>query len=263
MATRIVAGEIMYNVSFGTVEAKGLLIPSSEAITALAGRVAERLQDSDGKSIVAAPITGLHLTKFQETNLERILQDAQVPDWRMGEALAECYLEDHYDCLFPWQSGRDLRNSNTSLTGADLIGFQGKTDAIRFAFGEVKTSEDKHTPPQVMYGRSGMLGQLEVLCADLTRIDTLVRYLGFRHKGQPWSEMYKSAFIAYLNNPSDIVLLGVLVRTTTVNAADLRSRVEGLAAKNPKRAILLALYIQLPLSDWKDIVFSQEGGAVS
>ncbi|MCR4442854.1 MAG: hypothetical protein QHH10_11100 [Peptococcaceae bacterium] len=263
MAARKICGNLAYNVGCVPVEAYGLLIPSNEAMSALSKRVAERLRDTDGKSAVAAPIAGLQLTKFQQANLERILKETNVPEWRIGEALAECYLEDNYDCLFPWQSGRDMRNPNASLSGADLVGFQGKSGQARFAFGEVKTSEDKRTPPKVMSGRNGMVCQLETLCDDLTRINTLVRYLGIRHIGQPWSEMYKTAFIAYLNNTSDIVLLGVLVRTTTADAADLQKRVKNLAAKNPKRAVLLALYIPLPLRDWKNIVFSKEGGGAS
>ena len=263
MTISMVAGEVKYDVTLATVEAKGILLTVADAEAAFTGRVAKRVRDTDGKSVIAATVAGLRLTKFQEANLARILQDMPVPNWRLGEALAECYLEDHCDCLFPWHSGRDMKNPDACSAGADLVGFKSGVNSAQFAFGEVKTSEDTRIPPQVMYGRNGMVAQLERLCGNYSRIDTLVRYLGFHRVGQSWEEKYKSAFMAYLNDPSDVVLLGVLVRTTDVNEGDLQSRAKKLARKNPRKVILLALYIPIPLSNWKSLVFPEKEGATS
>jgi hypothetical protein len=155
--TTLAVGTRIFVTSVNPVKSEGWELALKDARTALAGRVAERVNDTDGKVIIAAPVSGISLTKFQSNNLARILLTAEVPAWRIGEALAECYLEDHHTYLFPWHTGRDLRNEDASQAGADLVGFRGKGNQVRFAFGEVKTSESKAAPPNVMYGRSGII----------------------------------------------------------------------------------------------------------
>jgi hypothetical protein len=158
MESKIAAGTKVYDVSHKAVSAVGFVMGSSEAEQALRTRVAERLRDPEGAAIIAAALEGLEEAEFDRHRLESVLT-VELPDdpWRIGEALAECYLEDHNECLFPWPAQRDLRNPKASPAGADLAGFRGQGEKARFAFGEVKTSEDASAPPNVMYGRSGMV----------------------------------------------------------------------------------------------------------
>jgi hypothetical protein len=260
MIKKIAIGAQRFDVSAKTVNAFGRLLAENGAKKALTGRIAQRIHDTDGKARIAAPVVDLSLTQFEETNLRRILQTAPVTTWRIGEAIAECYLEDHYGFLFPWNTGRDLRNEDASQAGPDLIGFKVVEGSARFAFGEAKTSEDQSTPPNLMYGRTGMIEQLESICDDFDRRSTLIRYLGVRHVNEGWRDLYRSAFVSYLSDDHCFSLAGVLVSTTQPNPKDLESRTQALSKTKPADALLLALYVPLPLSHWPLLVFPSEGG---
>lgn len=260
MIMKIGTGTQSFDVSVKSVSAFGMVLGKNGAEKALTGRIAQRIHDSEGKARVAAPAVDLNLTRFQETNLRRILQTHPVPSWRIGEAIAECYLEDHYGFLFPWNTGRDLRNEDASQAGPDLVGFKIVDGSARFAFGEAKTSEDQSAPPRLMFGRTGMIEQLECICDDFDRRRTLIQYLGFRHVNENWGNLYESAFISYLSDDHYFSLAGVLVRTTQANPKDLKSRTKALSEKKPADALLIALYMPLPLSQWRPLVFPNEGG---
>ena len=133
-----------------------------ELDAALSGPVATVLFDDEGKANIESILTDLVETDFEQDGLRRILSvpDA-IEDWRVGEAIAETYLQDHRDCCFPWPDGRDERKSGSSLPGADLVGFGRDEDGDCLAFGEVKTSSEAEYPPGAMYGRTGLKKQLE------------------------------------------------------------------------------------------------------
>lgn len=106
----------------------------------------------------------------------------KIRDWQMGEGFAEAYLTSHFSCDFPWSNNRDLKNPNSSLTGADMVGFHRG----QFAFGEVKTSTEKKYPPQVTTKKSdGLNTQLNKLCHDHDAQWALVQYLYHRTKTTP------------------------------------------------------------------------------
>ena len=244
MTTSLGAPE--YEIGSQPVTGCGFSYSAVELDIALSGPVAKIVFDASGKTDIGALLSGLADTDFEKEAVERILTTPNAPqDWRVGEALAETYLVDQKNCRFPWPVGRDERKSGSSMPGADLIGFQLKDGNWFFAFGEVKTSSDKQSPPRVMYGRTGMKKQLEDLKNREQIRDDLVAYLAYRAENKPWLSEFRQAAKNYLKSSSNICVFGFLVRDVSPNKNDLSARVTELS-KNQHRGMvieLLALYL--------------------
>ncbi len=246
---KIASGRECYNVDSSPVLARGRSYIEKEVGDALDGPVGSLIRDDTGHETVKELLIGLAETGFEKDNVNRILTHQRVPeDWRVGEAMAECHLRDHRACYFPWPAGRDQRNPDSSPAGADLVGFQQtavKGQDFRFAFGEVKTSNEEKWPPQVMYGRHGLVQQLETLRDDVAAKDNLVKYLAHRAPGERWQEQYNVSAKRYLADSTDISLFGTLIRDVSPDASDLRTRARALAKGCPKRTSveLLAMYL--------------------
>ena len=144
----VAVGRTVYRCGAAPCSGAGLVWGAGELDSALSGPVAMVLFDDEGKANIESILTDLVETDFEQDSLRRILSDPDaVEDWRVGEAIAETYLQVHRACCFPWPDGRDERKSGSSLPGADLVGFgkDGGGDCI--AFGEVKTSSQANYPP--------------------------------------------------------------------------------------------------------------------
>ena len=210
--------------------------------------VKPRLDDDDGKNDFRNCLNGLNLTGMGKTCLEEIL-NAEIPessDWAIGEAFAEAWLIHTYGVVFPWNMERDKRNTFASLPGADLVGFIKDRNGFRFVLGEVKTSAEEKSPPQVMSGRSGMHHQLDNLTDNMSIIRQLLIWLFHRTRNETNIDAFKSSCIKYFNSQfKDIVLFGVLIRDTNPNALDLSGRGEKLREKlsTPTHCQLIALYL--------------------
>ncbi|MXZ22836.1 MAG: hypothetical protein F4Y84_19970 [Caldilineaceae bacterium SB0665_bin_25] len=243
----VAAGRVVYNLGSPPCSGTGLVWTREELNKALDERIAMLLFDDEGKSgIEELVIPGEEETGFATEALKRILSDPEVvEDWRVGEAIAEVYLADHRDCVFPWPDSRDERKSSSSLPGADLVGFGVDVDGYCFAFGETKTSSDVSHPPNVMYGRTGLKKQLEDLRDSQSIRDDLVKYLGFRAIGASWRSHFEAAGTRYLKNSSDVMLFGVLVRDVPPSGIDMQARVHSLAKDCPEgtRIEILAIYL--------------------
>lgn len=229
----------------------------SEFIAYLCGRVHAKLIDLEGREEIRELLQDVTSTGFLINNLEIVLQqDSEFETWKIGEALAECFLEDQFGVCFPWNTSRDARVAKASLPGADLVGFVATKNGVRFAFGEVKTSWDNNVPPQVMFGRTGMTFQLEKLRDDSCARNQLFRWLGYRAKGAEWEPYFKEAAVAYLNSNKNICLYGILVRDTTPALKDLESRGKKLAAGCPSEMVvcLYAYYLCVPIKKWPVIL---------
>lgn len=214
--------------------------------TAINGQVSALVFDDQGKADIEALLAGIAETDFDQEQLAHVLADPDnIEDWRVGEAIAEAYLTDHKDCLFPWPDGRDERKSGSSLPGADLVGVQHDDRGDRFVFGEVKTSAEAKYPPGAVYGRTGLKKQLEDLRDKVSIRNDLFKYLGYRAKNAPWLDPFKAASRRYLTNTSDVQLFGVLVRDVDPHMDDVRARVEKLGGGCPEgtQIDLLALYL--------------------
>lgn len=219
--------------------------------------VSSRLNDVEGASAFEKHLRGLSSTGFAIESLNRILA-ADVPeerDWAIGESIAEAFLTRHYDVTWPWNHERDKRNSNASLPGADLIGFEVIGDQVRLVLGEVKTSCDTQSPPGVMNGRSGMTHQINNLANNLGLINKLLRWLLPRCKGTAYEVSFNEAITLYLESGNKAVaLIGVLIRDTPPNQLDLRNRGKNLAGilQAPTSCRLIAIYLPCAIVDLPD-----------
>jgi len=230
----------------------------------LQGTVAARLNDDEGSQNLIEYLQGLkNLTGMGQQALEEVLA-AEVPetrDWAAGEALAEAVLEAEHNVVLPWNTERDKRNPFASLPGADIIGFQLDGDSYRLVFGEVKCSSDTNSPPNVMYGRSGMVHQLDRLAHDLSTILQLFKWLLPRVKGTEYEAAFNIACTRYLNSGHlDLVLFGILVRDQQPRESDLEVRGRHLASRltGPTNCYLIALYLPLPINQLPHAI-GQEG----
>ncbi len=243
----IAPGETCYTLGAASCSGVGLVWTQAELDNAIAGPVAALVFDDAGAANLAALLGSVADTEFAQDELTRVLQpSADIENWRVGEAIAESYLLDHRGCSFPWPDGRDERKSGSSLPGADLVGFHKQGGGDRFTFGEVKTSGEATYPPQTMYGRYGLIQQLEDLRDNVYLRNDLVKYLGHRAAADPWQEQYRAAGRRYLANSHDVQLFGVLVRDVPPHQDDLRTRVERLATGRPDGTGIEMLCIYLP-----------------
>jgi hypothetical protein len=236
-----------YTLGTQPVTGTGLGVSASDLDAALAGPVAATVFDDAGQDEIATLLGGLADTDFANDNLETLLSANRNPeDWRVGEALAECYLTENRDCHFPWPDGRDERKRGSSLPGADLVGFQREGQIERFAFGEVKTSSETASPPGAAYGRHGLKQQLEDLRDLRTIRDDLVKYLGHRAIRARWAARFQAAAAVYLRDPCEVRIFGLLVRDVVPHEDDLRARVTALGRNCPRSTVIELVGIYLP-----------------
>ncbi|MDP3950665.1 hypothetical protein, partial [Microbacterium sp.] len=209
-------------------------------------------------------LRGMATTGMQTDFVERFLR--AVPDekpWAVGEALAECVLtdDDTRKICWPWNLVRDRRTPRASLPGADLVGFCKEGESVLLLFGEVKTSSDARTPPNVMNGSGGMAWQL---AEEATRLDiqhALLKWLRSRCVMPEHRELYEAAVQRYVQSlGKEILLVGILLRDTRPNELDVRARAKALAAEigDPTRIEITAWYLPVPITDWPSLL---PGGA--
>lgn len=244
------APQLAYDTGTPPVIANGLSYDDEQMGEILAGPVKDILQDTAGNEELQELLGSVVSTDFEQEGLRELLADETVPDnWRVGEAIAEAFVADKGDCVFPWPTGRDLKNPNASPAGCDLIGFQpvdGADLPYRFAFGEVKTSEHSQSPLSVM---TSLGNQLHGLRDNRQVKDALCRYLGHHAARADWEPMFKSAAKRYLSsNTTDVAVYGVLVRDTVPNASDISGRARALAVNCPAQTDIEMYALYLPLN---------------
>jgi hypothetical protein len=222
-------------------------------------RVQPRLRDSDGAESVETALQALATTGMATEYLSRLLKAIPEPHgWELGEALAECVLQDnfHSEVFWPWNTVRDRRTPRASLPGADLVGFLRKNDAVFLLFGEVKTSSDQSAPPNVMHGGGGLVWQLKESATRLDVQATLLVWLRRRCQSPEHQELFRSSVTRYLTSSGkELLLVGVLVRDTAPDEKDVRSSAKALAKTLtvPTTTELIAWYLPEPISDWAAI----------
>lgn len=229
----------------------------------MAGDVASRLHDEEANQELLTCLRGLATTGFAEESLEEILS-SDIPeerDWAVGEAMAEAYLMRQHNIVWPWNMERDKRTPRASLPGADLVGFEIDGTTVRLVLGEVKTSSDENSPPNVMTGRSGMTHQIDQLATNLSVIFQLIKWLHARCKGTDHEPNFKAAIALFINSGNKAVaLFGVLIRGTDPNENDLRARGVALACtlEEPSTCKLIALHPPCQIADLPALVAGGE-----
>lgn len=229
----------------------------------LAGPTRSRLFDEEQHARYEADLRALATTEMASSAITRLLASEPGKEpWEVGEALAECFLEEERGVKFPWNTERDKRTPKASLPGADLVGlFEDGNEAL-LVLGEVKTSSDANSPPRVMNGKSGMIHQLDNLATDISIHNCLLKWLHPRCKNTNLWPLYEKAVKKYLASGGRAMkLVGMLMRDTEPNELDLKNRAKHLATKvsAPTEVELDAWYLPVPIDDWPTVV---QGGAV-
>lgn len=233
----------------------GVRINDGDALTQfLTTEVAARVHDEEGLTEFEAHLRGLATTGFQQESLRALLDAApeEERDWAIGEALAEVHLSQEHGVEWPWNSERDKRTPMASLPGADLVGLMADCDGALLVLGEVKCSSEAKNPPQVMYGRSGMVNQLDKLADDLGLLHTLLGWLFPRCKGTSHQSNFNHAVKRLLDSGNTaIALFGILIRDTEPDPQDLSSRGRHLAGRlqTPTFCRLTAVHLPFPINN--------------
>jgi len=187
-------------------------------------------------------------------------QNVDVKNFRIGEALAEVCLEKHFNCRFYWNELRDARNPKGNKTGADLVGFIEIENEVLFLFGEVKTSSEQKSPPQVMTNPKGIEDQLKDLYKNQHKRLILISYIQNKielNNNSNFKNDFDNAIRSYYrSNGSKYLLYGVLVRDTGVNENDIKQSYDKLKNEilNPIGLRLLAIYVSIPKNQWLNII---------
>lgn len=249
--------ELSYSGSKGSAQWCGFAVSDEDRFKSyMAGRVSARVEDDDAQDPFAAELLGIATTGMATEFVEDLLR--AVPEeksWAIGEALAECVLADDEtrEICWPWNLARDRRTPRASLPGADLVGFCSEGEDVFLLFGEVKTSSDARTPPQVMNGSGGMAWQLK---EEATRLDiqhALLKWLRARCVSAEHRALYRAAVQRYVQScGKEILLVGILLRDTEPNELDVASRAKALAESlgRPTRIEITAWYLPVPIEEW-------------
>jgi hypothetical protein len=199
--------------------------------------------------------TGFNLSKELLIDIQRLSdEEVDVQEFRIGEAVAEVMLENYFCCRFYWNIVRDARNPRVNQAGADLVGFIEYNGEVLFLFGEVKTSSEQNSPPQVMTQRgSGMATQLKDLYLDRNKRLDLIRYLQSKiDNDENFKQDFNKATHTYYKPNNKYQIFGVLIRDTGKNELDLKNVYLGLKKDilEPTGLKLLAVYMPIKKDQW-------------
>lgn len=255
---------ITHNVCFSesckdvTWQGKQVLDPD-EFNTYLCGPVKARLTDTNESQNFESDLNALATTGMAVDTLKQLLlaSEREREPWEVGEALAECLLEEERGVIWPWNMERDKRTPKASLPGADLVGLIQLNGQYLLLIGEVKTSQDTTTPPNVMYGRSGMTHQLDQLASNLCIHYCLLQWLYYRCKNTELWASFQTAIREYLESGGKaLVMFGLLMRDTPPDNLDLKNRAETLSGGVvlPTMLELNAWYLPTPISSWTSLI---------
>ncbi|NEX18812.1 hypothetical protein G3480_00490 [Thiorhodococcus mannitoliphagus] len=253
--------ETRYSGSNDSAQWRGhVVIDEARFRSYVASRVKARVEDDEAQDPFAAELRGMATTGMETEWVEQLLRSVpEEKSWAVGEALAECVLADDEsrEICWPWNSVRDRRTPRASLPGADLVGFCKEGDVVLLLFGEVKTSSDASTPPNVMNGSGGMAWQLK---DEATRLDiqhALLKWLRARCESPEHRALYQAAVTRYVQSLGrEILLVGILLRDTEPNERDVIARANDLAKSlpSPTRIEITAWYLPVPIEDWAVLV---------
>lgn len=223
-------------------------------------RVTKKLQDSDTTALLQEYLVEMADTGFDTTMLQAQVQSPpRAKDWEIGEAFAQVMLEDRFDASFPWPTSWDKRTPKASLPGPDMPGFHRKNGA-RFLFGEVKSSSENKTPPQVVNcGDDCLCKQMGRLLTSSAHRQQLIEWLLVRTKdSKTWKPVFEEAMKCYANG--DACICGVLVRGgIEPNQDDLLSlQAELAAAATGFDVHVYAFHLPFDKSRWVELIYGKE-----
>ena len=225
-----------------------------------AERVAARLREADGATLIEEHLVELGDTGFDISGLQKQIQSPpKAKDWEIGEIFTEVVLEDFHEAKFPWHIALDKRTPKASLPGPDLVGFH-RNKVPRFLFGEVKSSSEGARPPQVVdSGSDCLLNQVRRLLTSELHRQQLIQWLLVRAKGTDWEPVFNDALMRYAPGVRDAWLVGVLVRGERIPSADdICSICEPLGRQNGDyEASLIVFYVPFHKDKWVELIYGE------
>ena len=173
--------------------------------------------------------------------VEDLLATRPTPKyWQVAESLAHCTLEDYWFANFPYKGYRDAKNPKASLAGADMVGLYHRNGTTTILLGEVKTSSETRRPPRVL---THSMTALKDRNAQL--VIWLVQKFADVAADDPNKKRCDAAIDAYVRDGM-IRLVGVIIRDTPPDKADLQLAFERLVEDTSTHVDMCALY--LPIS---------------
>lgn len=253
-----------YDHSQGRKRFRGLVLNDPKFQDYLKNRVNEKFYDSEGTLNLQNLFEDIDSTEFDFKILRSMFTSENTPiDWKIGEKISECFLEDYHNSIFPYNDSRDAKDSRSNLPGADLVGYVTIDDKTLFLFGEVKTSDQQQNPPGVVYGSDGLIQQLNEIKDDSKKRKELIMWLG--HKISPLHDddtkkiTWRQASISYYSHNEEFKIFGVMIRGVAPNENDLKLVFENVIP-NMKDEIyfeLISLYLPISKSEYADIMRKQ------
>ena len=250
--------KIVYSATTGIVKWYGKSIESSQEFQ---DYIEERVRpEVFDKELVEFEKTmqDLKTTGMNPGNIEEFLHP--VPEsrgWEIGEALAFCLLADNKSgkYVLPWNTLWDKRTSKAINTGVDLVGFYKCDEKILLMLGEVKTSSDSKTPPDVTYSLIEQIRKYNRKLDD--DIYALLNWLKIRCKSDQLQVYFKNSVSLFISSGgSELFQIGILLRDTVPNELDLK----GIATKlnnefgSPTEMELSAWYLPVPIENWPKLL---------
>jgi hypothetical protein len=245
----------------GKLEYEGVLFAQDEFPNFIKQTISPLYRDTEFNDQLIEK--AIEMTGFESDNLREVFKVfPKVSTFRIGELIAEKIVESRYKAVFTYNSDRDLKNLQSNNTGADLVGFIEMEDgAFRFLFGEVKTSSDLSTPPNVMYGSDGMIDQLIALNTGNNKIAELVKWMFIKCSSVKDLQIQKcisESMQHFAKDTNDIRFVGVLVRDTSPSELDLKNRYKHLVknTKNNENIQLMAVYSNYSMENgnWEKLI---------
>lgn len=234
----------------GRKQYRGLILRNPEFSEFLSNEVNRKFYDAEGTSNLQNSFGDLSETGFDSESLKSFFSSEEIPiDWKIGEKISECFLEANCDSVFPYNDSRDAKDTKSNLPGTDMVGYVRIDEKPLFLFGEVKTSDDSANPPSVVYGKDGLIHQLNEIKDDPKKRKELIIWL--RHKisnldDSPHQTAWRDAVISYRRN-EEYKIFGVMLRGVEPDERDLKN-VFGKVILNMKNEIyleLLSLYLPI------------------
>lgn len=235
---------------------RGFAIDEATLDEYLRGQIKKIIFDIKGTEDLIAE---LQSTDFSEAQLKNVFslesQEELLKNFRIGEALVEILLSEHFSVEFYWNSVRDEANPHSNRTGVDIIGFQRRNGKLNFVFVEVKTSYDEDAPPSVVYS---LTKQLEELASHNHISKNAIRCLGFKAKAEGFIDQFREALSEFL--AKRYVVAGGLVRDTSPNELDVKNRFLNLDNVLPAviHVQMYTFYFKNKIQKWPAII--KEGG---
>ena len=96
-----------------------------------------RYYDLEGTREITRGFTNVGKTEFPN-DIDLFSTNPLLKNWKIGECIAECYMEDEHGVRFHYIPNRDAKNPEGAVHGPDIVGFADLDGETVFVIGETK-----------------------------------------------------------------------------------------------------------------------------